>query len=82
MADMFYRVTYIHPSTDDEVTAVCDDTRLNVVAGDTFFLHCEAFTRCHVVDVTPVGTPVLSDLTRQVERYKPLMTRYMEGEDR
>ncbi len=76
---MRYNVTYIHPNNGDEVKVVCDDTRLNVVAGDTFFMHCEAFTRCHIIDVTPAETPVLSDLTRQIEKYRPMMEDYMKG---
>ena len=76
---MRYNVTYIHPNNGDKVDVVCDDTRLNVVAGDTFFMHCEAFTRCHIIDVTPAETPVLSDLTRQINKYRPMMQEYMRG---
>jgi len=78
---MRYNVTYIHPNTGERVTVVCDDTRLNVVAGDTFFIHCEAFDRCHITDVTPLAAPAAVEMQRQIEKYKPLMARYMEGKD-
>lgn len=70
-----YNVTYIHPTEGTTTVAECDDTRLNVVAGDTFYLHCETYDRCHIIDVTPN----LTAAQREMDKFRPYMDRYMEG---
>ena len=74
---VLYNVTYIHPTEGTTTVAECDDTRLNVVAGDTFYLHSEMYDRCHIIDVTPAAAPSMTEMQIQMEKFRPYMDRYM-----
>ena len=72
-----YNVTYIHPIEGSTAVVVCDDTRLNVVAGDTFYLYDEVYDRCHIIDVTPLAAPSMSEMQREMDKFRPYMDNYM-----
>ena len=70
-----YRVAYIHPTSGEQQTVTCDDTRLNVVAGVTFFVHCDTYDRCHIIAVSPSPNAV----RQQIDKYMAQMNLYMDG---